>query len=720
LIVPVLAAVLATASVVNGGEPAKASGQRGPGLQGPATDLLKLPVPRSYDLNHLEPAHFGEALGKDPQRIFEFVRDHVAYEVYSGCLRGPRGTLLAMAGNSVDRAALLASMLEASGQKVRFARGTLSDADAKELVLSMWAERPVPETAKVEGDPPPGAKGCKDVLLAAVERDYRLLTGSLRQIDAAPDRDPGPTLESLVQEAREHCWVQWSDGGTWVDLDPSFADSTPGRPHAESVETFEALPESLFHQVAIRLLAEEHAVLLKGDEEAEVTHREVLQYAAKAADLSGRDLVLVHQPEKWEGPVEDLASALASALEDTGKVKPVLIVGEETWIVGEPFQLSLPATGGIGGVGTALGGGGTRKPIPLATALRMEIDFVAPSGETDAVVREMFDIVGKARRAEGEPLRMDEIRTRAKETEEQNAANAVYDLWFTTGRLDASALAHLADEALPPDDEPADVRKMLRRINITFSAMSDALLPRFATSDGPGVIYYPESPGLLIAELALPAKNSRLSLDLRRRPARALALDSGRDEVFAARVFRGVVDATLERVLMEYVGGGAGEEAELDPPISTSLVFEKSFTGRSAPLLLPADMDRLDPDIPPDALARLRGELMIDGQIAVAPAGAVTLGGTPRFAWWRIDLRSGETVAVTDEGLHGATGPELSTVKVKIGSGSVAVVHTRYLGGTARFVTQTTYRYAQRAGFYELLRRLIAEGARFLGEIPRR
>ena len=109
--------------------------QRAPGLH---RQSLALPVKRTFNLKHVDPVIYAKALGNDPQRIFEFVRDQIAYESYEGCLRGARGTLLAMAGNSVDRSVLLAEMLQAAGQRVRYACGTIPIVDA-------WRKSPGPD-----------------------------------------------------------------------------------------------------------------------------------------------------------------------------------------------------------------------------------------------------------------------------------------------------------------------------------------------------------------------------------------------------------------------------------------------------------------------------------------------------------------------------------------------------------------------------------------------
>src|SRR5579872_273557 len=55
------------------------------------------------------------ALNHDPNRIYAFVRDQIRFEAYLGSVRGARGVLWAMAGNTLDKASLLAALLQASG-----------------------------------------------------------------------------------------------------------------------------------------------------------------------------------------------------------------------------------------------------------------------------------------------------------------------------------------------------------------------------------------------------------------------------------------------------------------------------------------------------------------------------------------------------------------------------------------------------------------------------
>jgi hypothetical protein len=52
-----------------------------------------------------------EVAGRDPVKLFEWVRDRTVWVPYSGTLRGATGVLLDRMGNSLDRSLLLADLL---------------------------------------------------------------------------------------------------------------------------------------------------------------------------------------------------------------------------------------------------------------------------------------------------------------------------------------------------------------------------------------------------------------------------------------------------------------------------------------------------------------------------------------------------------------------------------------------------------------------------------
>jgi hypothetical protein len=112
----------------------------------------------------------------------------------------------------------------------------------------------------------------------------------------------------------------------------------------------------------------------------------------------------------------------------------------------------------------------------------------------------------------------------------------------------------------------------------------------------------------------------------------------------------------------------------------------RAGTGYLAPLLLPRDAGRLDGNIPPEALAGVRADLA-SGHLVVAPREAMTLDKSLRYAWWRINPRTGESVAVTDEGLHQATTEHQSghvVVKEEVEVGSQQYIYRIQTGLRSR------------------------------------
>lgn len=641
------------AAVPDGGSPAVSG--RGPGMRQQIDDI-PLDGPRTFDLDHVSAASYGAALGDAPDQIFEFVRDRIAYEAYPGVLRGSRGTLLALAGNSADRALLLAELLRRGGHRVRFARGTLADPIARELVTTMFAERPRPSPASGQQPPAPGPA---DGLMDSIRRDYAVITSRLKDIRAPAGR-PDRSVDALVTEARAHVWVQWDKDGQWVDLDPLFSDAAPGRTYTKADSVDDALPDALFHRVTVRVRVEEFS-------EGALRDRQVLSFATTAAELSGRDLLLLHQPEHWRGPVTDLGGALSAGIEETGRIRPVFLTPAKTVVVGEPFTAR--DAGGIGRVGTLLRG--TPQGLP-ATAEFVDFEFSAPDGGRRVVQREVFDVVGKALRASAQQPSEEEIRGRLESSARSDLRLSAYDIFFTTGRLHISHLLNLREEPRSAGGRGFDLRAALRRMSIMTAAVIDGVAGRFGSPGRAIIVLYPDAPRVYIAEFRSDGKSRSVSLDLRSDRVRAAALGSAQDDVRLVRILRGVIGGSVEHAVLEYLTAAARAKGILGAVISTSLITAGARRERVATVLLPGQSGRLDPTVPQDDVARIR-EQTGSGRVAVAPERPIDIDGRRRFAWWLVDPSSGETIPVTDEGLHqAATENEFVVVKTEDSAGEAA------------------------------------------------
>jgi hypothetical protein len=519
---------------------------------------------------------------------------------------------------------------------------------ARELVTSMWAPRG-PAGLNAKDEPAPAVKKTMDTFLAGVKRDHTLIRECLKKLGKPPEMRPSASLDDLAKEAQAHCWVQFEKQGKWLDLDPSFADSTPGQASGRVEQTFVKLPEKLFQQVEIRVKVEECSVLLTGNALSEPKSRTLLTYKSHAADLSGLDLILCHQPENWNGPVQELENALATPITDTGRIRPVLVIGNKQWQKGEPFRLKPPTEKGIGAVGALLSGQGTRQALALAVAESIEFDFLQADGRKETVVRELFDVVGQARRSAAKNLNAEEVRSAT--TKGTDMTEAVYDLFFTTGRIDGAHVANAVKSPARAKDGPAEITALMRRVNLAFALSSDAIVPRLNKPGETAVLFYADSPRLFITELAFRAKSARMMLDLRRDHVRAVAPGLEPVRLFNARVFRGVIDGTLELILIERLTKALRDEGKCGPLISTSSIYEQALAEGVSSLLLPSETARLDQKIPENTLARLRQETS-SGFVVVVPQRALAIAAAPRLAWWRVDPLSGETIAVGDDGLH--------------------------------------------------------------------
>src|SRR5438105_422874 len=87
-----------------------------------------------------------ESVGRDPAKLVMWVKTNTRFVPYSGALRGPQGVLMDRVSNDLDRALLVAQLVNSSGYDCRLARGKLTDAEAAALIASA-APAPLPDAA---------------------------------------------------------------------------------------------------------------------------------------------------------------------------------------------------------------------------------------------------------------------------------------------------------------------------------------------------------------------------------------------------------------------------------------------------------------------------------------------------------------------------------------------------------------------------------------------
>ena len=280
---------------------------------------------RNLPRDTFDPAAVVRQVGREPEKLFEWVRDNTHWVPYAGCLRGPVGVLMDRLGSNLDRAVLLGELLRAAGAtKVRLARGTLSEEQAKRLAAAARPasqEAPAGATAQAAGqaagqaaptDAATTAPAELQRLSADVNRQSASLAETLKAAIDAPRAAPGAAAGGQADEAwkalADHWWVQYDAGGRTVDLDPAAPDARPGARNAEATRTHDlpdfsdpgtgmpgaapavnALPPEVWHEVTVRVVVEQ----AKDGKPKEAV---ALTRTLRPALLHGHRVVLHHFP----------------------------------------------------------------------------------------------------------------------------------------------------------------------------------------------------------------------------------------------------------------------------------------------------------------------------------------------------------------------------------------------------------------------------------------
>lgn len=562
------------------------------------------------------------ALGEGVDPAFAYVRDAIGFDSYPGVLRGERGTFLARAGNSWDRALLLTALLRAKGVRTRYATARLDDATAQQVFERLFVG-PVPAAgSQATSSTTPFEQRLRD----RAARDLAVVRSALT---SAWPADTGVTSEQVIEELRNHVWVQAEVGAGWQDLDPSLPGAEPGRPLARSERTFEEIPEENFQHVTIRVLAE-----TLSDGQLSTTPR--LEWSARSAEVLGQKMILAHVPS-GTGAGGRLARLAGE------QWRPAL------WLDGKVHMGDVVRFGASSSAGSFFFG----EESSALVSERLEIELDLTGGRSDKSERVLYNRLTDAARAV--EVTADALASVPMLNDGPVPALALHNLWFTAGGHDlatyAESIAAISARIADPAAELPDPETHLQAIalaNFPFLVWSEhRILP--SLNDVPGVRLYADAPRVLIFS-ASPSAGGPGGItgeyDLHRDRVRAIARDAGSLRAAVERkVWFGLLEGALEHELTAAEVGDAGGTA--GDFVTTSAMVSS----------LGAAVVR---DGAVDGLAALAGDAARANRMRVAVARGSTLvvprpaSGQPARGWWEI-AANGDTRAVIDGDLGGSS-----------------------------------------------------------------
>jgi hypothetical protein len=225
---------------------------------------------------HIDTAQFDidqllDQLDYDFDRIVAFASNEIHFEYYSGVLRGPLGTLLSRAGNSLDQSLFLARMLRDAGYDARIQQGVIESSDHTRLIRGLEsaaeygavfrddakADQIIAELrGSFKGEPKESDKLVAPIS-AKTNESLEEIVGQHVDIIHATLKEAGVVLgEGVVEQAAlpgKYYWVSTREGARdhWKQIHPAFAGRQA--PVVEVVKTYVSeVPAELAHRVRIQ------------------------------------------------------------------------------------------------------------------------------------------------------------------------------------------------------------------------------------------------------------------------------------------------------------------------------------------------------------------------------------------------------------------------------------------------------------------------------------
>lgn len=159
----------------------------------------------------------------NPSNIFNWMKQNIDYEPYTGSLRGASGTIIAEAANAADQALLANELLESAGHQTRFVTGQLHEQDAARVLEQTLGT---------------------STLLTAPESPV-----------TSSSHDSSLAYSSALHTMRDHIWVEVVGDEDARPFDP-LASPTYGMTVATPQKRHEDFPDQHQTQFEMRLVSE--------------------------------------------------------------------------------------------------------------------------------------------------------------------------------------------------------------------------------------------------------------------------------------------------------------------------------------------------------------------------------------------------------------------------------------------------------------------------------
>jgi len=625
-----------------------------------------------------DPQFVVDRLGSDPQVLFSWVRDHTFWIPYRGVLRGPVGVLMDRQGNNLDRALLLATLLEKAGHEVRLAHGELDQQTAIDLLPALVAARSLDRARRTVQALSPEA-GVEDVLaqyqldraapMVAAQDDglkriaETLRTRTIEQTDRLlrvvekprPEAEWNKRLNAATAALRDHWWVQRRDGSAWVDLDLLAPAASTGSSLAAAKETtaVKDLVTDAYHEIAIRVIVEQWSP--QG-----LSERTVLQHMVRPSDQIGQSIILDFWPTELLNPSPELeapANWRATLLAQHKWTASLAIAGHNvgsTTLSDSGSDEGGQARGGpLGGLGSAiadaLAGGTKRAPSSkgVLSAVRLEFDIRVPGEPVRTVRRTIFDLIGPAARGgSGVPaLVLDDAKrlTRSArlsmETEilslnSSLAPDYVTHLAAQYVLSNRDLLRDVATEDFVPGSERA--QQQVKRVSAGLSRLMPLAATRLDWNRSAEHVFY-DRPNVVTRHSYLKPKGDSLGVEEATDIVlNEVGVDLTASDAFSIRLEQGVVDTNAEQLLK--IGEGHGNVGAAFAETRDWLSVTPAGRSGLQAISLSADTRKAISDD------------LDSGHAVVAPRTPVRDGGEDFVGWWRIDPVSGHTLGVAASG----------------------------------------------------------------------